>query len=137
MGSNRGFSLVELMIVVAIIAIIAGIAIPNYANSKIAANEAAAASAVKSIVTANMMYASTVGNGAYTGALDALGATNPPLLDPILASGHRNGYSFDVSGGGDTFIVTAQPISSGVTGNRSFTCDQTGVLYADGDVFNW
>ncbi len=99
--SLRGFSLIELLIVVAIILIIAAIAIPSLLRSRMAANQASAIQAMRVINTAEVNYYSTYG-GTYTTNLVELGPTSggPPtsamadLIDAVLASGSKSGYSF-------------------------------------------
>ncbi|MFB3903869.1 MAG: prepilin-type N-terminal cleavage/methylation domain-containing protein [Acidobacteriota bacterium] len=136
MKHDKGFSLIELLIVVAIIGIIAAIAIPNFTTSRIAANEASAISAVRTICTAQITYASTVGNGQY-GGLANLSGTTPPLIDTVLASGTKSGYTVNTaSAGAGLFTVGATPTTVGTTGWRTFTADQTGVIYANGNVLN-
>src|SRR5271168_5569040 len=100
--ANRGFSLIELLIVVAIILVIAAIAIPNFMRSRMAANEAATVQNMRNITTANVVYSSTYGAG-YATTLFSLGPdpgngppspTNAGLIDEVLALGTRNGYSY-------------------------------------------
>ncbi len=133
MRTEKGFSLIELLIVVAIIGIIAAIAIPNFTSSRIAANEAAAISAVRTICTAQFTYAATLGNGGFAATLGDLGGTTPPMIDEQLSTGTKSGYGFETAGAGMTFTVTATP-SNGNTGRRIFTANESGVIYADGAV---
>ena len=141
----NGFSLIELLVVVAIILIISAIAIPSLMKSRIAANEAAAVSACRKIVTAEVVYFSTFGAG-YTQTLAQLGPdpgnlNGPPtaafagLLDELLSAGAKHGYQFtyvsqDADGDGmpEAFRINANPASPGFTGERRFFTDQSGVI---------
>jgi prepilin-type N-terminal cleavage/methylation domain-containing protein len=138
-----GFSLIELLIVVAIILIIAAIAIPNFLRSRMAANEAAAVAACKKIVTAQVVYATTYGRG-FSVTLGNLGpppgggpvnATNAGLLDEVLTSTRKHGYVFNyvaIDADGDTireaFTINADPQVMGSSGTRGFFTDQSGVV---------
>ncbi|HEX2715489.1 MAG TPA: prepilin-type N-terminal cleavage/methylation domain-containing protein, partial [Candidatus Acidoferrales bacterium] len=101
--TEKGFSLIELLIVVAIILIIAAIAIPNLLRSKMAANEASAVGSLRSINTACISYNTTYGQFPPTGSLTALGppaagaaasAAAADLIDSVLAAGTKSGYAF-------------------------------------------
>jgi type IV pilus assembly protein PilA len=150
--SHSGFSLIELLIVVAIILVIAAIAIPNFLRSKIAANEASAAQNVRTITTASLVYNASWSNG-YPPALSALGGTgtgatcdSANLLDPILATSPytKSGYVFGYVGqagvvvaasgcgapGFNGYLITATPVSA-YTGVRSFCSDEPATLHVD------
>jgi type IV pilus assembly protein PilA len=145
---EKGFSLIELLIVVAIILIIAAIAIPNLMRSRMAANESSAVGSVRTINTAEVSYAAQFPDtgyaldlvslgGAIGGCLPGAVATTGAacFIDPTLAAGQKSGYKFGAAGaavGGsttnNTYTVTAEPIGVGSTGNRAFYSDQSGVI---------
>ena len=138
-NNQKGFSLIELLIVVAIILIIAAIAIPNLLRSSMAANEASAVGSLRTLNTAAVTYNTTYGIG-FPDALSELapaataGSTAADLIDSVLASGVKSGYTFDLQPGsvpGDTYTITAIPTTVGTTGQRSFFTDQSGVIRAD------
>ena len=145
MRKQKGFSLIELLIVVAIILIIAAIAIPNLLRSKMAANEASAVASVRTINTAQVTYASAYPDAGFASSVAALGgapttcatatganSTNACLIDNLLTTGTKSGYSFAVTAAGgppaSTYTVNADPVTRGTSGQRSFYSDQSGVI---------
>ena len=142
-GREEAFSLIELLIVVAIILIIAAIAIPSLLRSKIAANQASAIESLRVIGTSEVTYAATYGNG-YSTTLAAMGpvtsgalATSSAagLIDDLLASGSKSGYTFiytptllDSTGRYNGYTVLANPIVAGTTGQNFYYEDETHLI---------
>jgi prepilin-type N-terminal cleavage/methylation domain-containing protein len=127
MKRNHGFTLIELMIVVAIIAIIAAIAIPSLLNARKAGNEASAISSLRTLTTVNEQYRTRFQS--YSDALASLLAEN--YIDNVLGSGTKSGYGFTYTGGANTWSCNADPTTAGTTGDRHFFVDQSGVIRFD------
>jgi len=138
---SQGFSLIELLIVVAIILIIAAIAIPNLLRSKIAANQASAVASLRTINTCEVTYSSTYNQG-FTSTLAQLGpptsgnatSSTAGLVDSVLAAGAKSGYSFvyaastAVNGSTPNYTVNANPIQVGTTGQNYYYTDASNVI---------
>ena len=127
MKEKKGFSLIELMIVVLVIGIIAALSVPNLAKSKMAAHESSAISAIRTLVTAQITYSTRgVSSGNFAPDLTALQAAN--LIDSVLGSGTAEAYSFALSGSGVQYTIDARPLVYGSSGIRSFFTDESGAI---------
>jgi prepilin-type N-terminal cleavage/methylation domain-containing protein len=138
--TQTGFSLIELLIVVAIILIVVAIAIPNFLASRMSANESSAVQETRAITTAEVVYNTQYQIG-YSALLVHLGdsgpitSTNAGLIDSILASGTKSGYSFtyvplnvDAAGHFQSYTLNGNPMNPGYSGRKYFYTDQTAIM---------
>jgi type IV pilus assembly protein PilA len=149
---SQGFSLIELLIVVAIILIIAAIAIPNFLRSRVAANQASAVGSLRTLNAAEFTYSSTYDTG-FSATLGYLGppavgaaadSTQAGIIDDVLSgktaggaatmTSSKSGYQFTyspgvaISGRIESYTLNADPLNRGTTGTNSYFIDQTGVI---------
>ncbi len=124
MTREQGFTLIELMIVVAIIAIIASIALPSLLSARKSGNEMSAITSLRTLMTVNVQYRSRFSE--YGADLADLQTTG--YIDSVLGAGTKSGYTFTYEGATDTWSVAAAPVTMTTTGDRSFFVDQTGVI---------
>jgi len=142
-NQQKGFSLIELLLVVAIILIISAIAVPNFLRSRMRANEASAVASLRAINTAAVTYSITYPDLNFPASLTAMGGAIPCtassagacLIDEVLASGTKSGYTFVWTGDGlvpsVTFTLTGTPQLAGSSGQNMYCTDQSGVIRFD------
>jgi len=145
MKNQKGFSLIELLLVVGVILIISAIAVPSFLRSRMRANEAAAVAAIRTIDAAAVTYSVSYPDLGYPTNFTSLGSvgadpctatsTTACLVDDTVAQGTKSGYVFVWAGDGATpsvsFTVTGTPLSPGSTGQSMYCSDQTAVIHLE------
>ena len=139
---QRGFSVVELVILVAVLLVIAAIAIPSLLHSNLSENESSAVSSMRTLDSSCASYVMLYGGYprdlSNLGSGGSAGSAAADLIDAALASGTKSGYVFTYSPGASgvsgnvlSYSITANPITPGTTGQRAFFTDQSGVIRAN------
>jgi type II secretory pathway pseudopilin PulG len=139
---QRGFSVVEVVVLVAILLVVAAIAIPNLLHSNLSGNESSGVASLRTLNAAcanySMLYGGYPGSLSNLGPGDAANSTSAALIDAALASGTKSGYVFTYTAGAIgiggnvlSYNITANPTTPGSTGRRRFFTDQSGVIRAN------
>lgn len=131
--SRRGFTLIEIMIVVAIVIVLTTIAVPGILRSRVVANEGAAIANLKTLNNACQTY--HMDQQIYPDSLHTLATANPPYIDNVLGEGTKQGYQFIYeSADSDHFTVHANPIHTGLLKGRYFFLDESGTIRTKNDA---
>ena len=140
MRDSKGFTLIELMIVIAVIVIIAVVAVPRLLRAKLVANESDAVGALRTLSSAQTSFQASSSNDADNdgvgeyGSFTDLSSAVPAFIDDSLGSGTKSGYFFSVTTSAVAnsaeimWEATAYPIMKGNTGNRTFYINESGIL---------
>ncbi len=133
MDRRKGFTLVEIMIVVSILVTLAVIAIPGYLRARVIANESSAIASLRTVSTGCESFRATntnaAGQPAYPPDLATLSTENPPYIDPTLGGGTKQGYNFNYAlVSANQYTCTAVPVTVNITGVRTFFVDESGVI---------
>ncbi len=129
MRKSAGFTLIEIMLVISILAIIMVLGFPNFIRARLNANETAAVHTVRSLSTALESYRSAQSPDSYPALLTDLSGASPSYIDAAWTNGQKQGYQFTYTRvSTNQFTLTAVPVTTNLTGNRGFFVDETGII---------